>query len=89
MYIMTNKRDTVLYTGVTSDLKRRVSEHRQGLIPGFTRKYNLVKLAYYEVCDSAEGAIRGEKQIKAGPRRKKIELVNSMNPGWVDLCDLI
>jgi putative endonuclease len=87
VYIMTNKHNTVLYTGVTNDLARRAHEHRSGRVGGFTSRYNVHKLVYYEVTDSAEAAIAREKQIKAGSRRKKVELVEGMNPEWLDLYD--
>jgi putative endonuclease len=87
VYIMTNKGNTVLYTGVISDLKRRAYEHRAKLIDGFTKRYNVNKLVYYEIFDDPENAILREKQIKAGPRRKKVELVNTMNQEWVDLFE--
>lgn len=87
VYIMTNKRNTVLYTGVTSDLKGRVFKHRHKLLPGFTARYNVDKLVYYEAGDNARSAIAREKQIKAGSRRKKLDLVNRMNPEWRDLFD--
>ena len=85
IYIMTNKRNTVLYTGVTNDLKKRIYEHKEKLVEGFTKKYNVTKLAYYEVFDDIESAILREKQIKSGPRQKKIELINGMNKEWRDL----
>ena len=84
---MTNKRNTVLYTGVTNDLKRRVYEHKQKMGPGFTKKYNINKLIYYEVYEEPTNAITREKQIKAGARQKKIDLINSMNRKWLDLYD--
>ena len=84
---MTNTNNKVLYTGVTNDLKRRVYEHKEKFFPGFTRKYNVSKLVYYEVFDDSENAILREKQIKAGPRQKKIDLVNSINKRWIDLYD--
>ena len=87
VYIMTNKRNIVLYTGVTNDLTRRAYEHKAKLIDGFTKKYNVDKLVYYEVFDDPENAILREKQIKAGPRRRKLELVNSMNLDWMDLFE--
>jgi len=87
MYIMTNKTNTVLYTGITNNLNRRVYEHKQKLIWGFTKSYNVVKLVYYEVFGDCSSAIRREKQIKAGPRRKKEELINSINNDWHDLYD--
>ncbi len=87
VYIMTNKRNTVLYTGVTNDPRRRVYEHREKLVEGFTKKYNIGKLVYYEVCEDIEGAIMREKQIKAGSRQKKIDLINQMNKEWRDLYE--
>jgi putative endonuclease len=85
VYIMTNKTNNVLYVGVTNDLLRRIYEHKEKLAEGFTKKYNIVKLVYYEVFDDIENAILREKQIKAGPRRKKIQLVDSVNEEWRDL----
>jgi putative endonuclease len=82
---MTNKTNTVLYTGITNGLRRRVCQHKQKLVDGFTKKYNVVKLVYYEVFSDCMSAIRREKQIKAGSRRKKEELINSINPEWRDL----
>ena len=87
VYILTNKRHTVLYTGVTGELKRRIYRHREKLLPGFTNRYNVSKLVYYECTEDAVAAITREKQIKAGPRQKKIELVNCLNPEWRDLYD--
>ena len=87
VYIMTNKRNTVLYVGVTNDLIRRVYAHKEKLADGFTKTYNVVKLVYYEVLEDIENAILREKQIKAGSRQKKIQLVNSMNREWQDLYD--
>jgi len=86
-YLMTNKANTVIYTGVTSDLQKRVYEHKHKMIEGFTKKYNVNKLVYYEVFDDIEGAITREKQIKAGSRQKKLELIRSMNPEYRDLYD--
>lgn len=85
IYIMTNKSNRVLYTGVTNDLKRRVYEHRNKLVKGFTQKYNVVMLVYYEMVGNSYSAISREKQIKAGSREKKIKLIESMNPQWKDL----
>lgn len=85
VYIMTNKNNTVLYTGVTNNLKRRTLEHREGIKASFTKKYNVHKLVYYELFSEPYCAIAREKQIKAGPRRKKMELINTMNPDWHDL----
>ena len=88
VYIMTNFTHTVLYTGVTSKLMERVQQHKLNILEGFTEKYNVTKLMYYEVFDTAKGAITREKQIKAGSRKKKEELINKMNPKWEDLSDL-
>jgi putative endonuclease len=82
---MTNKYNSVLYTGVTSDLKQRVYEHKQGIGSKFTSKYNANKLVYYEISEDVYIAIDREKQIKAGSRQKKIDLINIMNPEWNDL----
>ena len=79
VYIMTNKNKTVLYTGVTTNLKKRVYEHKNKLVAGFTKKYNILNLLYYEVFEDPENAILREKQIKAGSRQKKIDLINGMN----------
>ena len=84
VYIMTNHRGT-LYTDVTSDLTRRVYEHRQKLVDGFTSKYNISKLVYYEATANAESAVARERQIKGWLRSKKVELIESLNPSWVDL----
>ena len=82
---MTNKTNKVLYTGVTNDLNRRVYEHKEKQAEGFTKQYNVDKLVYYEVCEDIESAILREKQIKGWLRRKKIALIESMNPEWRDL----
>ena len=87
VYILTNSRDTVLYTGITGNLKRRVYQHREKLVPGFTNRYKVDRLVYYEVTEDVRSAIDREKQIKAGSRQKKIDLVNEMNPEWRDLYD--
>ena len=86
VYIMTNEHNTVLYTGVTNDLQRRLLEHKEGR-GGFTKKYNVTKLVYFECGDDVNTAIAREKQIKAGSRQKKIDLVISINPEWKDLFD--
>jgi len=86
---MANKNNTVLYTGITSDLKKRVYEHREKLVSGFTKKYNVSKLVYYEMYRDPENAILREKQIKAGSRQKKIDLINTMNRKWLDLYEEI
>jgi len=85
VYILTNANHTVLYTGVTNDLTRRVFEHKKKLVPGFTSKYNVEKLIYFEKFDYVELAIGREKQIKGYSRIKKQELINLFNPQWVDL----
>ena len=77
----------MLYVGVTNDLVRRVYEHKEKLAAGFTRKYNIVKLVYYEIFQDVENAILREKQIKAGSRQQKVELINSKNREWRDLYD--
>ncbi len=84
---MTNKNNTVLYTGVTNNLIRRVCEHKEKLTKGFTSKYNVNKLVYFEETNSIDSAIKREKQIKAGSRQKKIDLINFLNPEWKDLYD--
>ena len=89
VYIVTNKYNTVLYTGVTNDLKRRAYEHRTGRGGSFTSRYNVTKLVYYEVGLEANAAIAREKQIKAGSRQKKIDLIEAMNPEWQDLYEMI
>jgi putative endonuclease len=86
VYIMTNKTRT-LYTGVTGDLARRVYEHKNKLIQGFTSKYNIQYLVYYETTASINSAIEREKQIKGWLRAKKVALINSMNPEWKDLSE--
>ncbi len=85
VYIITNQNNTVLYTGVTSDLISRIAQHKNKLIKGFSSRYNCNKLVYYEIGSGMEGCILREKQIKAGSRLKKIELIESVNPNWKDL----
>ena len=87
VYIMTNKHNTVLYTGVTNDLKKRTWQHKEKLVEGFTQRYNVTKLVYYEVVEDVRAAIAREKQIKGGSRQKKLDLINSMNSDWRDLYD--
>jgi putative endonuclease len=89
VYIMTNKINSSLYTGVTNDLKRRVFEHKNKLLEGFTKKYNVDKLVFYEAYDDINSAISREKQIKSGPRAKKVKLIEEMNSKWSDLFDEI
>jgi putative endonuclease len=88
VYILTSKNNNVLYTGVTNSLSRRVFEHKQKLIPGFTKKYNLIKLVYYEIFDNIYEAIKREKQIKGGSREDKIRLINKVNKDWKDLYEI-
>jgi putative endonuclease len=88
IYILTNKNNTVLYTGVTSDLRKRLYEHKNKIYTtSFTGKYNVSKLVYFEVFSLIEEAIAREKQIKGGSRKKKLDLINSINPEWNDLSD--
>ncbi len=87
VYIMTNRpRSHVLYTGVTGDLSRRVFENKNKLVPGFTSRYNLTRLVYYECFFYPNAAIDREKEIKGWRRSKKIHLIESMNPRWDDLA---
>ena len=85
VYILSNKANTVLYVGVTNNLERRVYEHKNKLIDGFTKRYNVNKLVYFETTSDVEEAIKREKALKNLVRRKKEELINSINPEWVDL----
>ncbi len=85
VYIMANKIHGVLYTGVTSNLTRRVYEHKQSQQKGFTKKYNCKLLVYYELIENMEIAIAREKQIKGGSRKNKIKLIEAHNPAWLDL----
>ncbi len=87
VYIMTNAKHTVLYTGFSSDLKVRVWSHKERLVDGFTKRYYVNVLVYYEATESVVSALEREKQIKAGSRQDKIDLINSMNPEWRDLYD--
>ena len=82
---MTNINNTVLYTGVTNDLERRVAEHKDKKGSSFTSKYNVTRLVFYERFDRVYDAIGAEKRIKAGSRAKKIEIIEKMNPNWQDL----
>ena len=83
IYILTNKNNTVLYTGVTSDLAKRLHQHRTGQFKNsFTGRYNVTKLVYYEKFETIEDAIAREKQLKAGSRQKKIKLIERLNPEW-------
>ena len=85
VYILTNLNNTVLYTGVTNDIQRRVSEHKSKSVPGFTQKYNINKLVYLENFEEISDAITREKQIKSGSRAKKIALIESINPNWKEM----
>ena len=85
IYILTNNNNTVLYVGVTSDLVKRIYEHKNSFVDGFTKKYNLKKLVYFEVFENIVSAIIREKQIKGWLRIKKITLIERINPKWNDL----
>ena len=87
VYLLCNQNNTTIYTGITSDLKRRSWEHKNKVVDSFSQKYNLCKLIYYEIYDDPLNAITREKQIKAGSREKKIELIEAMNPKWIDLYE--
>ncbi len=87
VYILTNQNHTVLYIGVTNDLTRRVAEHKAGIHEGFTKKYQVDKLVYFEESPSIMQAIEREKQLKAGSRAKKLALINESNPYWNELAD--
>lgn len=89
VYLMTNPNNTVIYTGMTNKLARRVSEHKEKMIEGFTKKYNVVKLVYYEIYKDSYSAIEREEQFKAGSRREKVKLVEQNNPEWKDLSSEI
>lgn len=87
IYILSNKQNGALYVGVTSNIRKRIYEHKNELIDGFSKKYNLKKLVYYEMFDNIENAIIREKQLKSGSRAKKIALIESVNPNWDDLYE--
>ena len=87
VYIMSNATNTVTYTGVTNSLFRRILEHKNKLVEGFTKKYSITKLVYYEASESVSSAIWREKQIKSYKRQTKVDLINRVNPGWRDLYD--
>lgn len=86
VYILANK-GKMLYTGVTNNLERRISEHKNHLIPGYTKKYDITRLVYFEETNDVTSAITREKQIKGWLRIKKISLIESMNPDWRDLSE--
>ena len=87
VYIMTNQYNTVLYTGITNNLERRVYEHKNGIINGFTKRYNVNKLVYYEMTTDIHSAISREKAIKNLLRSKKEDLINAFNPTWKDIAE--
>ena len=89
MYFMTNRRDGILYVGVTSDLPGRAYQHREGLVKGFTKQYGLKMLVYYERFDTIRDAIQREKNIKHWPRAWKVRLIHAMNPEWKDLYETL
>ncbi|MBR0071721.1 MAG: GIY-YIG nuclease family protein [Campylobacter sp.] len=84
-----SERNGTLYVGVTNDLKRRIYEHKNKIFKGFTEKYGVDKLGYFEICESIESAILREKQLKGGNRKQKLALIESINPNWIDLYDEI
>ena len=85
VYIITNKHNTVLYIGVTNDIVRRIYEHKNGLLDGFSKKYNLYKLVYLEEYNNVNDAISREKQLKGWKRERKNQLIESINPNWIEL----
>jgi putative endonuclease len=87
VYFVTNKPNGILHVGVTNDVARRAFEHREGLLPGFTKRYGLVRLVYVEAHESIAGAIQREKNIKHWPRAWKVRLILAANPEWDDLYD--
>jgi putative endonuclease len=89
VYILCSKRNGTLYTGVTSDLVKRVYEHKNNLVDGFTKKYNVHNLVWYEIHESAESAMTREKQIKKWKRKWKLKLIEQKNPEWIDLYETI
>ncbi len=89
VYFITNKRDGVLYAGVTNDLARRAFEHREGLVKGFTKRHGLKRLVYYEWFDDIRDAIQRESTIKHWPRAWKVRLLHGMNSEWNDLYDTL
>jgi len=89
VYFMTNRRNGILYVGVTSNLPRRAFEHREGLVRGFTKRYGLKMLVYAEYYDDIRMALQREKTIKHWPRAWKVRLIHSMNPNWDDLYDTL
>ena len=88
-YIMANKRNGTLYTGVTANLPQRAWQHREGVAEGFTKRYGCKMLVWFEMASSMEAAIQREKQIKGGSRAKKIALIEALNPDWNDLYEIV
>ena len=88
VYIVSS-RSRNIYTGVTNDLERRVSQHKQGLIPGFTRRYRIHRLVYYEVFGDVRAAIAREKEVKRWDRKKRLQLIAAQNPTWKDLAEYV
>ena len=89
IYILTNERNGTLYTDVTSDIVKRISQHKAKTINGFSSKHNCTLLVYYEIHDTMENAILREKQIKGGSRKRKLTLIEKLNPNWKDLYENI
>jgi len=89
VYIMASKRNGTLYVGVTNDIARRVHEHRTGAADGFTKRYNVKQLVWYETHGDVQAAIAREKSIKRWPRRYKLNVIEAMNPGWNDLYEAL
>ncbi len=89
IYIMTNKPNGTLYTGVTSDLPQRAWQHREGVVDGFSKRYGCKSLLWFEAADTMEAAIMREKQLKGGSRVRKLALIEAINPGWHDLYEQI
>jgi predicted GIY-YIG superfamily endonuclease len=87
VYIVASKRNGTLYVGVTSDLIKRAYQHREGLAPGFTKRYGCKMLVWYELHETMISAIEREKQLKAGNRKNKLALIETLNPDWTDLYD--
>jgi len=89
VYIMASQRNGTLYVGVTNDIARRVHEHRTGAADGFTKRYNVKQLVWYETHGDVQAAIAREKSIKRWPRRYKLNVIEAMNPGWNDLYEAL
>lgn len=89
VYILSNQHNGTLYIGVTTDLIRRIWEHKNKFVPGFTTKYNVTQLVYYEIFDDIESAVAREKRLKEWKRQWKIDLIQKLNPDWEDLYDKI